>query len=386
MKAKQMKYLFMFYFIYYISSGVFYPFVNVHYERLGFTGSEIGLIGSIGLLAAMVITPMWGVLADRTRRYKTLLALVMICASISGFIWNLQTVFLNVLLSATCITVFRSAINPLADSLSVSYCSSQRFDFGKIRGIGSLGYVVGSFIIANVASYFGIEGPYMQVMCITLLVAAGFLLLYPQIHMNESREKSSILKNGKVLLKNKSYVFIVILMLFTNLAMDSAGGYVGNHLVNALGANDGAIGTYTLVAAFPEVFFIMIIGNIISRYGFKPMYVTAIACQCIRLLGYAFVDSVSLFYMFTIVHMLMTGVGAVANMNYIHKVVDTSMLTTAVSLYTGIYLVGQALYTQIFGVVYQLYGSHMIFLVTAAMSFIGLAMVLKTSKFNFSQE
>ena len=90
--------------------------------------------------------------------------------------------------------------------------------------------------------------------------------------------------------------------------------------------------------------------------------------------------------MFAIVHMLMTGVGAVANMNYINKVVDTSMLTTAVSLYTGIYLVGQALYTQLFGVVYQLYGSHMIFLVTALMSFIGLVMVVRTKHFNFAKE
>ncbi len=386
MKTKQMKFLFMFYFIYYISSGVYYPFVNVHYERLGFAGSEIGLIGSVGLLAAMIITPMWGILADRTRRYKSLLGLVMILACISGFIWDMQLVFLNVLLAATCLTVFRSGINPLADSLSVSYCSQKQYDFGKIRGIGSLGYVVGSFVIANVAGWFGVEGPYISVMCVTLLIAAAILLFYPHIPMNESREKSSILKNGKILLKNKSYVFIVVLMLFTNLAMDSAGGYVGNHLVNALGANDGAIGTYTLIAAFPEVFFIMIIGNIISRYGFKPMYVAAIACQCIRLIGYAFVDSIPLFYMFTIVHMLMTGVGAVANMNYINKVVDTSMLTTAVSLYTGIYLVGQALYTQLFGVVYQLYGSHMIFLVTALMSFIGLVMVVRTKHFNFAKE
>ena len=213
MKTKQMKFLFMFYFIYYISSGVYYPFVNVHYERLGFTGSEIGLIGSVGLLAAMVITPMWGILADRTRRYKSLLGLVMILACISGFIWDMQLVFLNVLLAATCLTVFRSGINPLADSLSVSYCAQKQYDFGKIRGIGSLGYVVGSFVSATVAGWFGIEGPYISVMCVTLLIAAAILLFYPHIPMNESREKSSILKNGKILLKNKSYVFIVVLML-----------------------------------------------------------------------------------------------------------------------------------------------------------------------------
>ena len=377
------KILYLFYLIYYISSGVFYPFVNVHYERLGFTGSQIGMINSIGLIFAMLITPMWGMVADKTRRYKAILGLVMVLSSISGFIWDMQTALLNVVIAATCLTVFRSAINPLADSLAVAYCAKEGRDFGKIRGLGSLGYVLGSFVIANIAGYLGIQGPFMQVMCIALILAGGLLLFFPKIEMHHTTQKESILKNGKKLISNKRYIFIVCLMLFTNLAMDSAGGYIGNHLVNAMKANESAIGTYTLIAALPEVFFIMIIGNLVSRFGFKAVYLLAITTQIIRLVGYACVNSVPLFMCFTIFHMIMAGAGCVVNMNYIHKIVDSSMLATAVSLYTGIYLVGQACYTQLFGFIYEVAGSHMIFLVTAMLTFIGFLMVLKTDKFNF---
>lgn len=389
MKASKLKYFFLFYFIYFISSGVFYPFVNVHYENLGFSGSEIGFINSISLIFAMIITPLWGIWADKSQKYKTILALVMILASFSGFIWSFQTTLIGVTILATCITVFRSAINPLADSLSVSYCASQSYDFGKIRGIGSLGYVMGSFVLANIANHFGIQGPYMLIMCATLLIAAGISHFFPNMQTSNSlkidTKKLSMWESAKILVKNKRYVFIVTLMLFTNLTMDSAGGYIGNHLVNALEAEQGAIALYTLIAALPEVFFIMIVGNIVSRYGFKSMYLLAIISQIIRLIGYSLVGSVPLFMFFTLPHMIMTGAGAVVNMNYIQKSVDPKILTTAVSLYTGIYLVGQALYTQIFGFIYQLWGSHTIFTVSAILTSIGLVMVLMTKQLNFQR-
>lgn len=389
MNASKLKYFFIFYFIYFISSGVFYPFVNVHYESLGFSGSEIGFINSISLIFAMIITPLWGIWADKSQKYKTILALVMILASFSGFIWSFQTTLIGVTILATCITVFRSAINPLADSLSVSYCASQSYDFGKIRGIGSLGYVMGSFVLANIANHFGIQGPYMLIMCATLLIAAGISHFFPNMQTSNSpkidTKKLSMWESAKILVKNKRYVFIVTLMLFTNLTMDSAGGYIGNHLVNALEAEQSAIALYTLIAALPEVFFIMIVGNIVSRYGFKSMYLLAIISQIIRLIGYSLVGSVPLFMFFTLPHMIMTGAGAVVNMNYIQKSVDPKILTTAVSLYTGIYLVGQALYTQIFGFIYQLWGSHTIFIVSAILTSIGLIMVLITKQLNFQR-
>jgi Arabinose efflux permease len=363
--------------------------VNVHYENLGFNGSEIGFINSTSLIFAMIITPLWGVWADKSQKYKTILALVMILASLSGFVWSFQTTLIGVVMLATCITVFRSAINPLADSLSVSYCANQSYDFGKIRGIGSLSYVMGSFVLANIANHFGIQGPYMLMMCATLLIAAGISHFFPNMQTSNTlkidTKKLSIWESAKILSKNKRYVFIVILMLFTNLTMDSAGGYIGNHLINALEAEQSAIALYTLIAALPEVFFIMIVGNIVSRYGFKSMYLLAIISQIIRLIGYSLVDSVPLFMFFTLPHMIMTGAGAVVNMNYIQKSVDPKILTTAVSLYTGIYLVGQALYTQIFGFIYQLWGSHTIFTVSAILTSIGLVMVLMTKQLNFQR-
>ena len=378
-----MKFLYLFYLIYYISLGIFNPFTNVYYERLGFSGSQIGLISSVGLLFAMVLTPLWGVFADKTRRYRTLLAGVMILSAVSAFIWKQQTTFLNMLVVATFLMVFRSAINPIADSLSVSYCASTNQDYGKIRGIGSLGYVLGSFVIVNCLDALGFQGPYVSIMCLCLILPCIILKFYPQITMSTKKEKVSLIKNGKILLQNKAYVFIICLMLFSNLVMDSAGAYLGNHLVTTLHASEGMIGVYSLIAALPEVIFIMMIGHFVGMYGFKKVYFFSLLGQLIRLIGYACVNSVPLFMVFSVLNMLTTGIGAVVNMNYIQKVVDSSMLATAVSLYTGIYFIGQAVYTQLFGFVYQWQGSHMIFMIGAGLTLISIVMVIKTKQFDF---
>jgi len=380
---KNLKYFFIFYFVYYISMGVYFPFVNVHFERLGFTGSQIGSIASIGLLFAMVTTPLWGTLSDRSKNKKFILGFVMICTAICAYIWGKQNIYMYVLIISIIYTIFRSSINPLSDSLTVNYCAKKGHDFGKIRAIGSLGYVVGSFVIANIASHFGLQGPYIFIVVISLLLSVGILFFYPSIEIvKEDKQQKNYKEDIKKLLNNKNYIFIIIVMLFTNQLMDSAGGYVGNHLINNLRGNQSTIGLYTLIAALPEVLFIMLISNIIHRWGYKKLYLTACVIQMLRCIAYAFIGSLPLFLIISVVHTVMTGVGSVAHLKYMNKVVDSKVMTTALSLYTSIYLIFQAIYTQIFGIIYELFGSRYIFLATALLTLVGFMIVYRSKRFD----
>jgi len=307
----------------------------------------------------------------------------MICTAICAYIWGKQNIYIYVLIISIIFTIFRSSINPLSDSLTVNYCAKKGHDFGKIRAIGSLGYVVGSFVIANIASHFGLQGPYIYIVVISLLLSVGILFFYPSIELvKEDKQQKNYKEDIKKLLENKNYIFIIIVMLFTNQLMDSAGGYVGNHLINNLSGNQSTIGLYTLIAALPEVLFIMLISNIIHRWGYKKLYLVACVIQILRCIAYAFIGSLPLFLIISVVHTVMTGVGSVAHLNYMNKVVDSKVMTTALSLYTSIYLIFQAIYTQIFGIVYELFGSRYIFLATALLTLVGFMIVYRSKRFD----
>ena len=48
------------YLLFYITMGVYSPYLNLYFERVGLNGSQIGLINSCGYIAAMIFSPIWG--------------------------------------------------------------------------------------------------------------------------------------------------------------------------------------------------------------------------------------------------------------------------------------------------------------------------------------
>ena len=90
----------IFYFFYYATLGVFSPYLNVYYERLGFSGSQIGNINSLSLVFAMFTTPLWGIVSDKTKKHKLVLTVAVGMTAIVLFIWSLQRNYIPVLVTA----------------------------------------------------------------------------------------------------------------------------------------------------------------------------------------------------------------------------------------------------------------------------------------------
>ena len=78
----------------------------------------------------------------------------------------------------------------------------------------------------------------------------------------------------------------------------------------------------------------------------------------------------------------MIGVSSVGFVSYIHKKVPTYMLATAMTVYGSFTVVTYALQAQLFGIVYELFGSNMIFIIAMIFACIALCMVLKTKRFD----
>ena len=74
-EVKKQGYLFsLFYLIVFGALGGMFPYVNAYLQvNQHFDGSQIGLYTFCTLMIAMFIVPIWGILGDKTRKYKILL-------------------------------------------------------------------------------------------------------------------------------------------------------------------------------------------------------------------------------------------------------------------------------------------------------------------------
>ena len=371
------------YLLYFITMGVYSPFLNVYYERIGLEGSQIGMINSAGYVAAMLFSPLWGAITDRTHRYKSMISFLLMATAFTGIIWQKQTVFIWIFVMSLFLNIFRSNIGNILDGLCIQFCNVNHKEFSMIRAMGSLGYLLGSFVIGNLLfELFQIQGPYMQVLLIACSIAS-FLLIFVEVpEVKQPKEKHDFRSNIKDLICNHDYLFILVLCFFTSMAMDSAVNYIGNHLVMTLHLEDSTIGLVTCAMVLPEILIVMKIHMLIQRYGLKKMFLAASILQMLRFFVYAGTSNLYIFMLISMVHGVMVGVGSVGTISYIHKKVPTYMLATAMTVYGGFTVIGYALQSQIYGTLYQLFGSHMIFMMTMLFTLIAFIMTLKTKRFD----
>lgn len=371
----------VFYLLLYISMGVYSPYLNVYYERLGFGGSQFGFINSLGLLCAMGMAPVWGSLSDSTQNTRAVIAFLFLGTGISMIIWRQQTSYFMVLFFAILVSIFRSSIDSLSDSVSIAFTTQHHYDYSVVRSMGSLGYLLGSFVISNGLFSLGLQGPYVFVVMICGIIGSFLILQVPNTQ-SKGKAKSHFKENIKVLFKNKDYLFIIGMMFLTTMSVDSMNNFAGNHLIQTLHQKDSMIGVFSCAMVLPEILIVMNGNRLFRKLGTKKMYVLACVAQLIRTLTYALTHNIVLFLLASTLHGLTIMVGTVGNISFIHQKVEGYMLATAMSVYSSLYIVGSAILATLFGFVYEHFSSYGIYAIGVFTSLAALILVMKTKRFD----
>ena len=87
------------YFALYLGAGGFlYPFLSLYYKQIGLTGTQMGLLASLGWTISMLFAPLWGRWGDTAHRPKLILQIALIGAGLSNLFLGLQSTFLTIAL------------------------------------------------------------------------------------------------------------------------------------------------------------------------------------------------------------------------------------------------------------------------------------------------
>ena len=376
----------IFYLIYFAGMGGFMPFINQYLQtNLGLTGSQLGIFTFTTLIIAVFIVPIWGVIGDKTGKYKLLLLISLGLSIAAAFFYSIQTGYIAVIASGIILEVVRSGIISLSDVQAMNYTSTHHGNYGFIRSMGSLGYVIGSLLVGAVVSendYSPVFTVYISILLLSLVIAFTF----PKTDIKQETSKNKNSGSVKDVLKNKHFLFIVLASLLTTILMDSANGYAGIHMVNTLGGNASSAGKFTFATALPEIILLGIIGKWFSKYGYKKIYLLNAAVLVVRYIIYAIAPNNFVFLIASLVHCIGTGIATVGNLGYLKVVIGKENYGTAVTLMNAGFAVGRAIYSLIFGYMLDWFGSSSIFIFSAVGMFIALIMIMKTSMFKIIDE
>lgn len=189
-RDKRLYALYLFYGMDFIATGMT-TFAPKFYGEIGLTDGQIGLISAVLALVALFAQPVWGLLADRARYKRSVIALALAGAGLTCFlVLPAAGRFMPLLLVLTLYNTLNLPAMPVGNAISIEYTSAHGHSFGPVRMMGTIGYQVGilatGFLLAN-----SLKNLY-PAMGVMLLLAAGSALLLPPVRGHQhSREKLS---------------------------------------------------------------------------------------------------------------------------------------------------------------------------------------------------
>ena len=382
----------MIYFIFVSGFGFFFPYFNVYLEQnLGFSGSEIGIIISISLLSSVAISPLWGMISDRTGKYKLLLkALLFVYAFVAWLLFQTTTLFFMIVF-ATIMEVVGIGMGPMLDVLAVDYCERTGKDFGKLRIAGSLGWIFGSYGAGFLMTYllFDIRIVIFWPLIVFMILAGMLAMFLPEAKkQTETSDKNGTETklSARTLLKNKAFIFLMVFNFLTLALIDAVIAFAGNHLVLTLEAAPSVIGWMNVIAVLPEVIFFLFATRLMMRIGIKRFYIFSVLTLILRFAVYATTEHVGLFLAIGAVGPMMMAVGGIGNFLFIKKHVKKGLIGTAFVINVAILTLGRAIFSLIFGVIYQWYGSFMLFKFSIVCVIVALIILLLTKHFDVFDE
>ncbi len=162
--------------------GTTMPFFPPFLAAAGLTPQGIAAVLFAGSLVRLIAGPVLGRVADLHGLRRVLALCALLAAAFqAGFgllPWDASHLFVALLALQVLYSAAVAPVIPLSESLTVAAARRGAFDYGRVRSVGSLAFILASALAGWLVQRFGI-GVIPWVVAAALLVAAGATLALP---------------------------------------------------------------------------------------------------------------------------------------------------------------------------------------------------------------
>jgi MFS transporter, PPP family, 3-phenylpropionic acid transporter len=372
-QGHQVNFLKGYYFLIFFAPGSLFTLLSLYLrDEIHLTGTQIGTVMAVGPIVSILMQPIWGIIADYKQKPKVILTLTLLVSSLAAVIYAFSASFVTVMLAAVLLLIPFSAVNPLSDSITISYSKKRELDYGSFRLWGALGYALAAVIMGKLveATSFSII---FYSFILTILLAAFLSFKLPG--ESEVENKASI-KSFKNLLSYPRFSLFLLATFFTFGPMDANNTFFGLFIQDS-GGSVASVGlAWFLVAAF-EVPFIKFSSFFIRKFGSLNVVIIAAVASSLRYILYYFSPSLAIVYLSTIIQGFAFALCITASLQYVIDISNKEIKNTAVSLYSTVaYGIGNCSFTLFGGWLYDKFGIYNMYFTFGMITIIGIAMFM----------
>lgn len=317
----------MLYFFAYCPLGVVCPLIGQYLDEIGFSGTQVGIITSLGTATAFFAGLFWGQVYSNTRRKRMVLAAMCLCAALLGVAGTGTRVFLIYAVIYSGMYFFQAPLHGLCDSLVLS----EGGNFPVVRAMGAIGFAAAVFVAGRYAENTSLENIFYIYAAAYIVTAVLVFMQKEPPYYKEDGEKISI----TVLLENKDYLKLVAAAFFvigTNTANNTYFGF----LFREGGGNVSGIGLAFLLMAGSEAPFMILLPGLMKKYRSEKLILFAIVLSALRFGFFAMGPSSDLLLKTFFLQGIVNGILLVEVVKYVDRLAGPKFSTAAIPVYYAV--------------------------------------------------
>lgn len=281
------------------------PFMPLYLKELGIDSPSSanfwsGLIFAGPYFLSIIVTPLWGSLGDKYGRKLMIVRAVFglfLAVFLMGFSQNIyHLLFLRIFQGAVSGMIAAALAFVAADAPS----EKAGYSIGILQSSISAGNIIGPFAGGIISDLAGIRNVFI-IVSLLLLLAGVLVTIYVKEPKIRSTEKidSSIMENFKFVIKNKSVLFIIILIIISQAGINFTSPIFFFYVEN-LNAPKYLLSTITgsllAVVGIMSIIFAPFWGKKVDNEGYKKIVTISTFILSISLFSHVIIHNYLLLY------------------------------------------------------------------------------------------
>lgn len=252
----------LYYLVFFAAIGALAPYFNVYLGSQGLSGSQIGLLGSVPPIIALLANPFWGAIADHWQLHQQVLAVCTLGAGLLTFFFLWTTGFWPLLLLVVIMTFFRAPVPSLVDSAVIDMVGRTGASYGRQRLFGSIGFVTFSFGLGQLLTTTNLDAIFWLH---ALLLTIGCTLLGLMLPVERISERVNLMAGLKRLWQQPGYPNFLTMNVLMGAGAATFFGFIGLHVM-ALGGSEAQVGMVYALNAVTEIPVMFVGAALLARF------------------------------------------------------------------------------------------------------------------------
>ena len=357
-------------------------YVIVFLQSIGFNAQQVGMITALDSGVGVFSTPFWGMLSDKLRSWKKIIALTLVLGAGLFFLipassrisfGNISFLFIFIPIAM----FFKAPTMSLLENWMLRNSAAEKLNYGALRAFGALSYAIASIALGYILPKTGVAFTFYANAVLTIPALLMVLFIKGSAGEELAGKKQLTFKEMQIgqLLKNYYLMAYIIFSIFQRIPFLCSMRFLP-FLVDEIGGDIAQMGIILGLRAFVEIPMMLLLKPLRQKIPLYYLIVIASSFFMVECIMYSFANSFGAVVAVSILHGIGNGFMLTTGSSYVFMLAPDHLKTTSQTVLGSMTSIAGILGGLLGGAFIEILGIKQFYLTIGIMIFVALILFI----------